>query len=385
MSYALQTLWHERQRYASGVLAVTFSAVLIALQCGLLLGLFKITSIPIDQTRSMMQGGGADVWVGSSGTQSVDLGRPIPESFLTRVAGRPGVHMPDYYIANFGNFTKPVGGTELCYLLGTRLDDDAVATASVLTPELRAALSEPFTIVVDESDIGPKRLALDRPSGGKPKINGHEVKLVGTVKGLRSLAAPWVFCSLHTARQLLGHIMPPDHVTYLVAHCDSPERARQVAKELREEYPDDMIAYSAEEFSTGSRWYWLLRTKAGIAIGYAALLGLLVGMIITAQTLYSATAASAKEFAILLALGIPRWRIMLMVLFQSFWVGVVGILLAYPICLGLRELARMGNVDVDLRWEILSGTAAVTTLMALMAGTFALRSVRRIEPMDLLR
>ena len=30
MSYALQTLWHERNRYASGVLAVTFSAVLIA-------------------------------------------------------------------------------------------------------------------------------------------------------------------------------------------------------------------------------------------------------------------------------------------------------------------------------------------------------------------
>ncbi|MDB5309495.1 MAG: FtsX-like permease family protein [Gemmataceae bacterium] len=379
MSYALQTLLHERQRYASGVLAVTFSAVLIALQCGLLLGLFKITSIPIDQTEG--RGNSADVWVGSTGVPSVDLGKPIPTSYLTRIAGRPGVGMPELYIANFGNFTKPAGGTELCFLLGTLLDPDSLGAADVLTPELRAALTEPFTIVVDESDVN--RLRLDHPYG-KPKINGKEVKLVGTVKGLRSLAAPWVFCSLHTARQLLGFLLPPDHVTYLIARCDSPARARAVAKELREQYPDDMTAYTAQEFSTESRVYWLLRTRAGIALGYAALLGLFVGAVITAQTMYSATVASAKEFAILLALGIPRWRIAVMVLTQSFWVGLIGIALAYPICLGLREAVR-AKIDVDLRGEILAGTAGVAILMALMAGTWALRSVRRIEPMDLLR
>ena len=51
MSYSLATLWYERQRYLPGVLAVAFSALLIALQCGLLLGLFSITSIPIDHNR----------------------------------------------------------------------------------------------------------------------------------------------------------------------------------------------------------------------------------------------------------------------------------------------------------------------------------------------
>ena len=381
MGYALQTLWHERQRYSSGVLAVTFSAVLIALQCGLLLGLFKITSIPLDQTQAG-RGEGVDIWVGSYGTQSVDLGKPIPESYLTRVAGRSGVQMPEFYIANFGNFTKPVGGTELCYLLGSRLDEDARGTAGVLTPELRAALTERDTIVIDESDVG--RLKLDHPSK-KAKINGKEVRLVGTVKGQKSLAAPWVFCSLDTARHLLGFLLPQDHVTYLIARCDSEERAAQVVKDLRAEYPDDMCAYATVEFSTESRWYWLLRTKAGIAIGFAAMLGLLVGMVITAQTLYSATAASAKEFAILLALGIPRWRIMRMVIAQSFWVGTVGIALSYPVCLGLRKLARMATADVDLRWEVLAGTALLTMVMSLAAGVVAMRSVRRIEPMDLLR
>ena len=88
-------------------------------------------------------------------------------------------------------------------------------------------------------------------------------------------------------------------------------------------------------------------------------------MVITAQTLYSATAANAKEFAILLALGIPRWRISVMVLTQSFWVGVIGIVLAYPMCLGLRSLAFQFGSDVDLRWEVLAGTTVLTIGMAL--------------------
>src|SRR6266478_4329630 len=55
--YTVSILWHERQRYLPGILAVAFSALLIAVQCGLLLGMFTITSIPVDHTR-------ADVWVG---------------------------------------------------------------------------------------------------------------------------------------------------------------------------------------------------------------------------------------------------------------------------------------------------------------------------------
>lgn len=381
MSYALQTLWHERQRYASGVFAVTFSAMLIALQCGLLLGLFKITSTPIDHATPRLRD--RVIWVGSTGVPSVDLGKPIPTSFITRLAGRAGISMPELYIANFANFLKPIGGTELCFLLGTRLDQEALAPADVLGPELRAALSEPFTIVVDESDI--KRLKLDTTDGSKPKINGKEVRVVGTVTGLKSLAAPWVFCSTHTARQLMGVMLPPDHTTYLLALADTPERAREVVAELNAAYADDMTAYTAENFSYSSREYWLTRTKAGIAIGYAALLGLMVGAVITYQTLRSATAASAKEFAILLALGIPRWRISVMVLQQCFWVALIGIGMAYPVCLALRQLALQGGADVDLRWEVLAGTAAVTTFMCAAAGLLALRGVRQIEPMSLLR
>ena len=103
MSYALQTLWHEKSRYFPGVLAVAFSAVLMALQFGLMLGLFMITSIPIDHTDPQ------NVWVGSNDVKSVDLGQPIPESTIGRIPTRTA--LPDRRAWSSVIPTRPSGGS----------------------------------------------------------------------------------------------------------------------------------------------------------------------------------------------------------------------------------------------------------------------------------
>src|ERR1700751_3997883 len=86
-----------------------------------------------------------------------------------------------------------------------------------------------------------------------------------------------------------------------------------------------MSAFTIDEFSLRTRFHSLTKTTPGIALGCAAALGLLVGAVVTSQTLYAATAASMREYAVLRALGIPRWRIAGMVLAQSFWVGIIGV------------------------------------------------------------
>src|SRR5580658_9788428 len=106
MSYSLATLWYERQRFMPGVLAVAFSALLIALQCGLLLGLFSITSIPIDMSH-------ADIWVGHPEIPSIDLGRPIPEDWMSYVWSEEGVERCDIFLEGFTVWVKPTGGSDL--------------------------------------------------------------------------------------------------------------------------------------------------------------------------------------------------------------------------------------------------------------------------------
>jgi putative ABC transport system permease protein len=371
MQYSLTTLRYERQRFLPGVLAVAFSALLIVLQCGLLLGLFAITSIPIDHSS-------ADVWVGAPEVLSVDLGRPVPEKFLLRVAAMPEVERCEVFLQGFAYWSKPNGGSELCLVIGSKLEADSLGALQELTLELRSRLSEPGSIVVDEGDLG--RLGIDG-TGDSAEITNQRVRVVGLVRGLRGLSGPHVFCSIQTARSVLR--LAPEQTTYVLAKCRHPSDAATVAARLSD-YPT-MTAFTSEDFSLRSRLHWLTKTKAGIALGFAALLGLLVGAVVTSQTLYAATAASLREYAVLRALGIPRWRMAMAVLAQSFWVGLAGIGVAIPTVLGVAYGIRNLGAPVMLPPLLLGGAAVVTMAMATLSGLAALRSLRLIEPALLLR
>src|ERR1700738_3407308 len=97
MTYALATLWYERRRFLPGVLAVAFSALLIALECGLLLGMFSITSLAVDIPS-------ADIWVSAPGVMSIDQGEPIPEAYLARLLIQHEVRHCEIYLKGAGSW-----------------------------------------------------------------------------------------------------------------------------------------------------------------------------------------------------------------------------------------------------------------------------------------
>lgn len=374
MSYALATLWHERQRYLPGILAVAFSALLIALQCGLLLGLFSITSMTVDKTT-------AHIWMGAPAVLSVDLGGPIHMNQLALLANDPDVDpsQVEPYIQGFSYWARPDGGRELCMVVGARLEPGSIGRVAALTDDLCAKLSLPMSVVVDESDLD--RLGV-KGVGDTVEVVGRRVEIVGVTKGVKSLAGPYVFCTLDTARTLLRQL--PDQMSYGLARCHDPAKAKEVVARLHDQAPS-LSTFTADDFSFASRMHWLTKTKGGIALGYAAVLGLLVGAVVTSQTLYAATVASLREYAVLRALGIPRWRMSMMVLQQSFWVGIIGVLLSLPAIYGSAALAERLGVKVDLHWWLMLGAAGITLATALVAGLVALRSLRLVEPATLLR
>src|SRR5262249_35433389 len=169
--------WYERQRFLPGVLAVAFSALLIALQCGLLNGLFSITSLPIDESR-------ADLWISAPEVPSVDLARPFPNSWQAYL-NKPEIERVECFLEGFAYWDKPPpkGGVELCLIIGSRLGDDALGAVNPLTPRLRSLLSEPGAIVIDESEF--ERTGIQKV-GDTAEINGRRVHVVGTVSGMRS-------------------------------------------------------------------------------------------------------------------------------------------------------------------------------------------------------
>jgi putative ABC transport system permease protein len=376
LPYSLAILWRGKQKFLAAALAVAFSALLINLQCGLLLGIFSLTSVPIDHSR-------ADIWMGSPRLLSVDLGEPMRESTLSRLATQPEVTRVEPYVLDYSRWYKPGGGRELCVVVGCRLGPGSLGVVDRLTPSDRLLLEEPGAVVVDSSDLG--RLGIGGV-GARAEVGKHAVRVVGLTQGLKGLTGAYVFCSLPTARLLLSHgpATPPDQITYALAECRSPGDAPRVVARLRQQYPDTS-AFTGGELSLRSRLHWLLRTKGGLAMGYAAVLGLMIGSVITSQTLHSATLASLRELAVLRAMGVPRRRIAGLVLAQSFWVGLAGVLVGFLAVHGAGYAAVWVGVSVQLPWLLQAGAAAITLLMALCSGLFALRSLRAVDPAVLLR
>src|SRR5215471_12430356 len=116
MPYSVSMLWHERHRYIPAVFAVTFSALLIALQFGLLLGLLAVASRPIDRCE-------AHIWLGSRNVQTLGFSHPIPEIWRSRLDSQPEIVASEPYLFGFANWHMPQGGMEMCYVIGTRLEE----------------------------------------------------------------------------------------------------------------------------------------------------------------------------------------------------------------------------------------------------------------------
>lgn len=373
LSYALTTIWYERYRFFPAVLAVAFSAILIAAQTGLVIGLLSMTSLAIDKST-------ADVWVSYPGVRSVDLGMAIPERWAGRVIAQPEVERVETCTIGFSLWTRvspsrepPI--PEVCTIVGSRMDRDSLGLIEALrkNPELTARLNEPFTVAVDASEL--HRLGISGV-GESAEIFGVRVKVIGLINGYTSLGGPYVFCNHETARVLMKYF--PGQTTYIVVRC-KPGADREALVRRLNAYPA-MSAFTAEEFSQRSRLHWLLTTKAGVAVGFTAMLGLVVGAVVTSQTLYAATAASQREFATLRAMGIPRWRLKLNVLAQSFWVGLFGILVALPITVLIAKIGDRVGTEVRLHPLVLLAAGAITMLMAIVSGLAALRSFQNVDP-----
>lgn len=373
--YSLLMIWRDRYHFLPALLAVAFSAVLIAVQCGLVMGLVLCASAPIDHAD-------ADIWVLHADAPSLQQSYPFPMAWRARLDMQPEIVRSEEYVYGLGGWRLPGRGQlETCYLIGLRLDEDSAGALHALTPEMRARLAEPGAIVIDSWELD--NLGLDKGVGEKGEINGKSVHVVGLVHGFHGHNFVYVFCSIETVRFLLqGNY--PDLTMAMVARCREKSEVDTVVARLRREYPD-MGTYSRDELSIQARTYWLFRSRGGMVMICTMVLALLVGLVITSQTLFSAVAAHLREYAVLDALGIPRWRMVALVLSQSFWLGLGGVFLALPITYVLSWAALIVETRVVLTSQIVQLTIALTLGMAMIAGISALRPLRGVEPANLLR
>src|SRR5579875_3489765 len=371
---ARKTLIHEWRRFLPAMLAVAFSGLLLLMQAALVFGIFGATAVYITASD-------AGLWVGYPGTQSIELGRPIGPAARTALLMDPGVARVEPFAWVGADWRGPPGtGGLSVFVSGIDTRPDGMIFSDVLTPEQRAELNEPFSVIVDRADL-PK---LGVPVGGQALINGDLVRVVGTTRGIRALGGVNVVASLATARQLSIDGGDGPDVAYYVAQLKPGADPAAVAARINA-HAHGYAAWTASSFAQRAVFYWMFQTGAGLGVIFLAIVVFIVGAIITSQTLMGAIAGSVREYATLHALGVGLGALRRVVLEQAAWIGLFGLIAGLLLSLGLVALAMINDVPVQVNLAAWVVCAVLVMGIALVSGVAAVRALRRADPALLLR
>ncbi|PZN98426.1 MAG: ABC transporter permease [Alphaproteobacteria bacterium] len=390
MSLALSTLLFEWRRYMAAVMALALSGLLVLAMTGVFIGIGKGFTAQIERSR-------ADIIVMQPGAKSL-MGGPsgVPRRFIPLVYNNPDVVEVQPLDGAGGTFQSvnevdptlsqadraKQGAPRLKFVQSSIIDTtpNAVTIPVDYSQELIDALRQPYTVAVDETALPTLGVKL----GDKALYNGQTVTVVGVTRGYPNMMQPGVVMSRDTLR-MVGQADTGPRVGPLMVKLRNPGDARLVADQLNESGDGQWKAWTRQELADANAGAMFEEGILVIIIGGCVVLGIIIGVAITWQTLRGAIMANIKEFASLRALGVGMGSLRRIVMELSFWVGVVGVGAAILLTWLVSLLAMMNGVIIALPPVLLIVVGGGLILIAMGSGFLSMGILKKSQPADLLR
>jgi putative ABC transport system permease protein len=367
VSLARKNLLHDRLRFAITVSGVAFAVTLVLVQVGLFMGLLGKATVTIENAS-------ADLWVTSRETPNVDFAHTFPETNVLRVRGVPGVARADNLIVQFMNIQLPNGAEEgsLVYAL-----EDFTAWNlpwKVDAGDVRD-LKRGLYVMMDRS--AERRFGAFKV-GEYREMLGRRFKIIGTTSEAASFTtAPILFMDYKTAQEQLQTLQ--GKTQYILVRLVPGADAAAVKAEIARRLPYNDV-YLRDEWARRSRSYWVVSTGLGMNMGITVFLGILVGIVVVAQTLYTSAVEHVKEFGTVKAIGGSNLDIYRILGEQAVIAAVVGFVLGGAISLAMRPLMARLYLNVLVSPAFAGAVFVGTVVMCLGAAMLSFRRVATIDP-----
>lgn len=364
---AWRNLRHDRVRFAVTLTGIVFSVLLSAIQLGLFVGFTRATSEVITHS-------GADVWIRSRGVTHLETAAPFLERRRHQVLQVRGVASADPHIVRFGNWTRPDGALEGILLVGLDLESGIGRPWQLVRGRVED-LEQADAVIVDE--LYGAKLGIAEV-GDTAEIQGVRARVVGFTRGIRSFTtAPPVFTRHAQAQRYLG--LAADQTMYLLVRGAAGTDAADLARRIEAAVPD-VTAQTTADWRAAQQHYWMFGTGAGITVLIAAGLGLLVGVVVVAQTIYAATVDHIREFGTLKAMGATNGYIYRVIVEQAVISAVAGYVLGMTLAQAASILSQRGTTAILLPWPLTLALFGITVGMCVLASIVSINKVTRLDP-----
>ena len=366
---AIRTLMYDRGKLVAGLVGVIFSVVLVNVQGGLFIGLMSKSTLLVDRS-------GADIWVGQQGMHNVDFAHEIPQRWIHRIRGVEGVEEAEPMRIQFSEMTLPNGGFESVVVIG--IDENSkfeLGKAFDIVEGPSDALTFADAVIVDQCDADK---LLDPAIGDVREIGGQRVKIAGKCRGILSfLVTPYVFTSYERSAELTG--TDPDMTSYFLVKISDQANVEEVCQKIRQRLANVTVMPTGDYAATSLN-FWMSRTGIGLSFGAATLMGLLVGLVMVAQTLYAMVLDRINEFATLKAIGATERELIMLLIAQSTVVAVIGIAIGTGMSALMQTMLSTPRSEISIPMKLYVASAVLVFLICMLSSALPYLRVRRVDP-----
>ena len=369
VTLASRNLFHDRVRLIATVVGIVFSIVLVTVQLGVFVSFERMITTMIDHAQ-------ADFWIVPAETKSFEGSALLSGRERFHALSVGGVAEVSPVVVGYASWRKPNGGASIpVFLVGSPGGPGRIASverdrgARRRPDDARRGRGRPFLL----------RAARRRPRSARPPRSAIRRRASSRSPGASARSPPRRRCSPRSSAAAPFSACPPARRT--ITRCASrPAPTRRRSARVSRPASADAEVLTPDEFRHRSRVFWLFDTGAGAALLGSAILGIIVGTIIVAQTLYSSTKDHLKEFATLRAMGSSCAYILKVILIQALLSALVGFAIAAVIGLAIVHATVDAALPVVMTPALTLGLFALTVAMCTIAAISAIRVVTRIDP-----
>jgi putative ABC transport system permease protein len=373
-------LRREGLRLAAAIAGVAFGVVLIFVQLGFRSALFDSAV----RFHSSLDYGIALI---SPKTDTLVQAQSFPRNRIFQVLGVEGVtDVTPVYIGT-ASWRNPMNraSTSSIFVFGIDPSDRGFDWPGVA--DSLDQLRRPDYVIYDKEsrpEFGPVVSMIAERGVATTEINNRQVEIVGTY-------------SLGTSFGIDGSILTSDlnflrlftdraasHVDIGLVFLEPGADVEVVRSSIEAMLPGDVDVLSRDQFIAREIEYWNGATPIGYVFGFGVIMGLIVGMVIVYQILFSDVQDSLREYATLKAMGYSHGYLVGVVMRQALLLGLIGYTPAIAVTFLLYEQAGGAtNLPIEMTPERAVGVLALTLAMCCSSALLAIRKLRSAEPAEI--
>jgi putative ABC transport system permease protein len=376
---AWRQLRAERARLFSAIAGVMFAAVLVFMQLGFRSALF-------DSATRLLSAMEAELFLMNPLTTASFRPEPLPRIRAHQALALPEVAQAvPVYLAQATWRNPEDGSRRAIQMIGFDVEAGAMHFEGLdaTAPALRRVDAVGFDIRSrpEFGDVG--RLFAER-GPFEVQVGNRMVELAGLVSIGPSFGADGnlVMNEVNFRRMVRERAASN---TDLVAIRLAPGTDVAAAQQrLRDLLPQDVVVLTHAQLVAHERRYWEEATPIGFIFAFGSVMGLIVGMVIVYQILFSDIASHLREYATLKAIGYSNLYLARVVMSAALILAVIGFLPGAALCVWLYDVVASATfLPLAMTLERATMVFALIFGMCATAGLLAMRKLRDASPADM--